>query len=282
MLHDGGVRFDLKRHASRVAPVAIGVLVLLFSVVLVVIDISQPDGLAWLDRHPWSSQMVSNVVVVLATYLIVDRIVVARDKSRWREASSTCVESFADALAYFLARSEVDWLSDPRPVFPISERHLKSCLEAVEGLNDAASGLLAIAPTNPETAAFVDYVLEVRRTTQDWRAAVEKELVAEPEDWGRLSPAARRQRFHDSRFVHVECLSACFGNLSEKVDAYLRDGYHMGAFFEEDTEDSLNYAYSSDWETDEWDSLWGPLKVATWRVYWSVWGIDVDASSFHG
>jgi hypothetical protein len=265
-----GVRRWLRRGSTLTALVAGGV-ALLAGLVLLVLDVTRASGLTWLNRHAWTSQMISNVVVVLATYLIVDRAVAARSRARWREAIWERVENLADSLYHFLDSAERDWLSDPRPLFPISERDLVQCIEALDDLAHAASTVAHVAPVSPELAEMLDYVAEIRMRTRAWEAAARREVKFDFEQWCLLSPYEKMTRYRESRFIFIRALEATYQRLSSDVSAYL-GGYAMGATFEGESLAALEYARDTDWELG-WPNEERDRKARAEDQYWRDRGV---------
>ncbi len=248
------------RPVIRVAPLVVGGGALLAGVALTVLDLSQQGGLAWSRQHPWASQMLSSVIIVMGTYLVVDRAIERRQRLRWRETSWDSVEGFADELATFLSRAERDWLDCSDLVFPISERNLEQCLEAIDWIDDAAAALCAVAPATAELASFVDYVADVRLCTRQWQAAATQEVDPQPAGSESSRTQDPSRRFHSSRFPPVLSLLGCYKRLTSQVDRFLDGNYLEKATFGPGSLSSLEYAWHGA-EENEWDKTYRNRKI---------------------
>jgi hypothetical protein len=98
-----GVTWDVERQRSwsyALLVVAAGVAAA-GAVALTFLDLTDPPIERWLAHHNWTNQMVGSLVVVLATYVIVDRVLDRRRAARWLAVAEHPILDYVRELAEF-------------------------------------------------------------------------------------------------------------------------------------------------------------------------------------
>jgi hypothetical protein len=96
-----GITWDIERRRPylRGTLIAAAILATLGSAVLTYLDLTDPIVTRWLAQHNWTNQVVGSLVVVLATYVIVDRVLDRRRSARWIAVSERPILRYVRQLA---------------------------------------------------------------------------------------------------------------------------------------------------------------------------------------
>jgi hypothetical protein len=96
-----GVTWDVDRPHSylRATLTATAVAAALGSAALTYLDLTDTEVQGWLARHNWTNQLIGSLVIVLATYVIVDRILDQRRSGRWIAVSERPIFHYVQQLA---------------------------------------------------------------------------------------------------------------------------------------------------------------------------------------
>jgi hypothetical protein len=98
-----GVTWDVERRLSwsrTLLTLAAGVAAI-GAVALTFLDLTDPAIERWLAHHNWTNQMIGSLVVVLATYVIVDRVLDRRRAARWLAVAEYPILDYVRELAEF-------------------------------------------------------------------------------------------------------------------------------------------------------------------------------------
>jgi hypothetical protein len=98
-----GVTWDIQhRHAwGRTLLTLAALAAAIGAVALTVLDLTDSGIERWLARHNWTNQMAGSLVVVLATYVIVDRVIDRRRSEHWRAIAEDPFFNYVRELAEF-------------------------------------------------------------------------------------------------------------------------------------------------------------------------------------
>lgn len=173
-----GVTWEVGRRSRRgealLVPAA--VLAALGAVVLTVLDLTNPTVERWLAEHNWTNQMVGSLVVVLATYVIVDRVVDRRRAERWLAVAEHPILDYVRELAEFktdtfelgrLTIAAADLEDGGEAVPPELEEDLAECrsqlLRTVGVLDDLRTALAVFFGVVPELTDLLPTQLRIDR-----------------------------------------------------------------------------------------------------------------------
>lgn len=90
------------RWISRVASRLLGALAVVAAAVITALDMTDRQVRTFFYNHNWTNQVVGSVLLVVATYAVVERLVTRRQVRRWKMAASEPVRSYASNVSLFL------------------------------------------------------------------------------------------------------------------------------------------------------------------------------------